>query len=171
MNKMTKGTLATGVGIALLLGGGGTLAVWNTAAEATGGSITNGNLALSAGAGAWTNAKGTTITLGKYKAVPGDVLTFSQPVTVALDGDLMKANLTVTDKLASSASYLSVGPTTLTGATGAVTNEALTKDSSGAYTAKVSVTFKTETDGTTGTTAVNDLGKIGFKLEQLAPGA
>lgn len=171
MNKMTKGTLATGVGIALLLGGGGTLAVWNTAAEANAGTIANGNLALSAGTGIWTNAKGTTITLGKYKAVPGEVLTFSQPVTVALEGDLMKANLTVTDKLASSASYLTVGPTTLSGAQGPITDEALTKDSSGTYTAKVNVTFKAETDGTTGVNATNELGKIGFKLAQLAPGA
>ena len=29
MNKMAKGAIATGLGVALLIGGGGTLAIWN----------------------------------------------------------------------------------------------------------------------------------------------
>jgi alternate signal-mediated exported protein len=168
MNKMIKGALATGIGAALLIGGGGTLAVWNTTAEQQAGSIANGDLQLTAAAGTWKNSKGTTINLASYKAVPGDKLTFTQPVTVALDGDLMKAHLTVTDKLTApeTATYLQVGETTLKDSNGATVTESLTKDSDGTYTASVTVTFLTATTGTAGTKATNNLGKIGFKLEQ-----
>lgn len=168
MNKMTKGALATGLGVALLIGGGGTLAVWNTTAEKQAGSIANGDLQLTAGAGTWTNAHGTPVNLASYKAVPGDALTFTQPVDVVLDGDLMKANLTVTDKLTAgqAATYLQVGQTTLKNKSGAVVSAPLNKDSDGTYTASVTVTFLSGTTGTTGTQASNDLGKIGFKLEQ-----
>jgi hypothetical protein len=41
--------------------------------------------------------------------------------------------------------------------------------SSGVSTASVLVTFPASTTGTTGAEATNDLGKIGFKLEQKAP--
>lgn len=169
MNKMTKGALATGVGVALLLGGGGTLAVWNTSAEAAAGTIASGDLSMQAGAGTWTNAAGSKVKLADYRIVPGDALTFSQPVTVALDGDLMRASLSVTDKLTSSAAYLSVGQTTLTNASGTVVANPLDKDSDGIYTASVTVTFPESTTGTVGAKATNDLGKIGFKLEQIAP--
>lgn len=169
MNKMTKGALATGVGVALLLGGGGTLAVWNTAAEAKAGTMANGDLKLEAGAGTWTNSAGTVVSLATYRAVPGDTLTFRQPVTVELDGDLMRANLTVTDKLASTVSYLSVGEAALTDAASKPVTKELTNDSDGTYTAAVTVKFLETTGGTVGTKATNDLGKIGFKLEQVAP--
>ncbi|GAA5228411.1 alternate-type signal peptide domain-containing protein [Paeniglutamicibacter antarcticus] len=170
MNKMTKGALATGVGVALLLSGGGTLAVWNTAAEANAGTMTGGDLQMTAGTGTWTNSKGTVVKLASYRVVPGDVLTFTQPVTVAIDGDLMRASLTVTDKLtAAQASYLSVGETTLSDSVNKPVTTELNKDSDGTYTAAVKVTFKEGTTTTTGAKATNDLGKIGFKLDQIAP--
>lgn len=175
MNKMTKGALATGLGAALLIGGGGTLAVWNTTAEQQAGSIVNGDLQLTAGAGTWTNSESTKIEdLSSYRAVPGDTLTFSQPVTVALDGDLMEAHLTVTDKLTApeAAAYLKVGETTLKDDSDNIVTGSLTEDSDGIYTASVTVTFlSTPTDGTISTKATNNLGKIGFKLEQVAPSA
>jgi len=168
MNKMTKGALATGLGAALLIGGGGTLAVWNTTAEKQAGSIATGDLQLTANQGTWTNSKGTTVDLATYKAVPGDKLTFTQPVTVALDGDLMKAHLTVTDKLTApgTAPYLEVGETTLKDSAKNTVTGSLNKDSDGVYTASVTVTFLSATDGTTATNATSNLGKIGFKLEQ-----
>ncbi|GAA3326839.1 MULTISPECIES: alternate-type signal peptide domain-containing protein [Paeniglutamicibacter] len=51
MNKMTKGALATGLDVALLLGGGGTLAVWNKSVAEPAGTITSGDLELTAGTG------------------------------------------------------------------------------------------------------------------------
>lgn len=74
MNKMTKGSIATGVDVALLLGGGGTLAVWNTSVQSGAGRIAAGNLDLSAAKGVWTDAKTEIINdIGSYAVVPGDV--------------------------------------------------------------------------------------------------
>lgn len=93
MNKMTKGALSIGVGAALLLGGGGTLAVWNAEATVAPGTIAAGDLNITAGAGTWTNAAGKTIDINNYKVVPGDVLTFTQALDMTLVGDQMKAKL------------------------------------------------------------------------------
>lgn len=171
MNKMTKGALATGLGVALLLGGGGTLAVWNKSVAEPAGTIASGDLELTAGTGTWTNDVGASIILSTYKAVPGDELHFSQPVTVALAGDLMSASLTLTNNLATdpSVSYLQVGSATLKDANGAIVTGPLDANSDGDYTAAVSVKFLESTSGTVGTKATNDLGSIGFKLEQIAP--
>ena len=95
MNKMAKGALATGVGVALLLGGGGTLAVWNQSTVANAGTIIAGDLALEKGTATWTNAAGATVDPASYKVVPGDVLTYTQDLDVTLVGDLMEAKLTL----------------------------------------------------------------------------
>ncbi|MFL4472965.1 alternate-type signal peptide domain-containing protein [Paeniglutamicibacter sp. MACA_103] len=170
MNKMAKGTLAIGLGVALLLGGGGTLAVWNASVDTPAGTIASGDLQLTAGAGTWTNGAGTAIQLDSYKVVPGDELRFTQPVTVKLDGDLMSASLTLTNSLASAASYLQVGSATLKDPSGNIVTAPLNAGSDGDYTASVSVKFLESTTGTVGTKASNALGSIGFKLEQIAPG-
>ncbi|WP_181032371.1 alternate-type signal peptide domain-containing protein [Arthrobacter sp. ZGTC212] len=96
---MAKGALAIGVGAALLLGGGGTLAIWNDSETTAGGSIVAGDLQLTqvvGGEGKWTNAAGTEIKLADYRVVPGDVLTYTQKLNVKLTGDLMTARLTMT---------------------------------------------------------------------------
>lgn len=169
MNKMTKGALAIGLGVALLLGGGGTLAVWNASVDTPAGSIVSGDLQLTAGLGTWTNDAGTVIQLDSYKVVPGDELHFTQPVTVVLDGDLMSASLTLTSNLAASATYLQVGSATLKDPNGDTVTGPLDASSDGDYTATVSVKFLEATTGTEGTQASNALGSIGFKLEQIAP--
>lgn len=46
MKKLTKGTIAAGVGVALLLGGGTTLAYWNDSVNMAGSTIQAGNLQL-----------------------------------------------------------------------------------------------------------------------------
>ncbi|WP_186764327.1 alternate-type signal peptide domain-containing protein [Arthrobacter yangruifuii] len=95
MNKMTKGALAIGIGSAMLLGGGGTLAVWNQTQNASAGTIAAGELGLTAGKGVWSS-NGTAIDdINTYKIVPGETLTYSQPLTVKLEGDKMQAKLTV----------------------------------------------------------------------------
>ena len=88
---------------------------------------------------------------------------------MALAGNLMSASLTLTNNLASSVSYLQVGSATLKDASGTVVTGPLDPSSSGKYTASVSVKFLESTTGTEGTNATNDLGNIGFKLEQIAP--
>lgn len=172
MNKMTKGAIATGIGVALLLGGGGTLALWNVDKKIAPGAVIAGDLNLAAGAGVWTNAENRTITLSDYRAVPGDVLTFTQPVTVALEGDLMKATLSVTDDLVDEASYLDVSTPGLKRKSdnSAVPTE-LTSSSSGEYVATVTVTFDEGTSGRVGALSTNALGSMAFTLEQTGPSA
>ncbi|MEE1621900.1 alternate-type signal peptide domain-containing protein [Zafaria sp. J156] len=168
MNKMTKGALATGLGVALLIGGGGTLAVWNQAVEAPAGTVAAGDLELTAGQGTWTDAAGKPVSLGTYKVVPGDRLTFTQPLTVKLVGDKMRAELTTTDL--ASGSPLIVGATTLAKDNTPAKTELLPADS-GDYTASVTVELPAATSGRVGTNLNADLGRLTFTLEQIAPTA
>jgi alternate signal-mediated exported protein len=103
MNKLIKGSIAGAAGIALLLGGAGTLAFWNDDAVITGATITAGNLdiapAATPGAGdGWKNSKGA-VTIANYRVVPGDVLTYTQSFDVTATGD----NLVATAALAPTA--------------------------------------------------------------------
>lgn len=123
MNKMTKGAIATGVGVALLLGGGGTLAVWNTSENAKSGPITAGDLNLVAGAGTWTSET-TGLPIGNindYRIVPGETLKFAQNLEVTLLGDGMEASLElVTTNAAATSSFdssnVEISPIRLTAA-------------------------------------------------------
>lgn len=87
MNKLTKGAIAAAAGVALLLGGGGTLAYWNASTSVGAGTIQSGNLAVAtSGTGAWKDADGA-IDLDTFRAVPGDKLTFTQDLTITASGD------------------------------------------------------------------------------------
>lgn len=116
-----KGALAAGLGVALLVCGGWTLAVWNTAVQTQGSTIASGDLKLTAGEGTRKNASGTIISkIAEYKVVPGDNLTFSQTVGVVLYESLLPAKFSVT------------GPTS---------NECLTALSKGGMSKVKSLTF------------------------------
>ena len=99
MNKLIKGAIACAAGIALLLGGAGTFALWNSTAAAGAGNITAGTLSLTANSdGTWTNitrATATPITdIGAFRIVPGNKLQFTQTLTVKATGDDLTAELT-----------------------------------------------------------------------------
>lgn len=87
MNKLTKATIAGVAGIALLLGGAGSLAYWNDSATAAGTTINSGSLSVAAPAGTWDNTYTTW--------VPGNSATYSTTVTVVAQGDSIKADLTL----------------------------------------------------------------------------
>ncbi|GAA1921822.1 hypothetical protein GCM10009688_28520 [Arthrobacter gandavensis] len=168
MNKMAKGALATGVGVALLLGGGGTLAIWNDTANATTGSIVAGNLDLSSGTAVWKKSDGTVIpNISNYKVVPGETLRFEQPLTIQLTGDQLKATLApdfgaTSNGFSSQLTYnynIKQGTTELKG-------RDLTAANSGAATVTAEVTFN-QTAGNNTQNAVQDLSKISYKLEQV----
>lgn len=94
MNKLMKGAVAGAAGIALLLGGAGTFAVWNATASVSGATINSGNLALTANTdGVWKDGT-TTIDLATYKIIPGKVLTYTQTLDVLADGNDLTATLT-----------------------------------------------------------------------------
>ena len=99
MNKLIKGAIACAAGIALLLGGAGTFAVWNSSAAAGAGNISSGTLSLTAeNDGTWTNVtKGPStaaIDMNSFKIVPGNTLEFTQTLTVKATGDDLVAELT-----------------------------------------------------------------------------
>lgn len=95
MNKLGKAAIASGIGVALLLGGAGTLATWNSSAPIDGGTIVAGNLLVAdGGAGVWTaNGDATPIDLASYTVVPGDVLTYTKAMDITATGNNLVATL------------------------------------------------------------------------------
>lgn len=102
MNKLVKGSIAGGLGVVLLLGGAGTLALWNQSALVAGGSVTSGVLTLKADSAAatWTDISpelasgGVSIpNIANYRIVPGDTIKFTQTVKVVATGTNLKAKL------------------------------------------------------------------------------
>lgn len=107
MNKFTKGAIATGAGIILLMGGAGTFALWNDSASVAGGTIESGTLTIDAaagapGAGSWSDVSNSSLPvsiddIGEFLVVPGDVLEFTQSFVVGATGDNLEATLDVDD--------------------------------------------------------------------------
>jgi alternate signal-mediated exported protein len=116
MNKLVKGSIAGAAGIALLLGGAGTLATWNSSANvlSSGAAITAGTLDIKAhtftssetDTDGW-KVNGTAKDLASFKIVPGDQLTYTKTFDVTATGD----NLTATATLGTGAiTAASAGP-------------------------------------------------------------
>ncbi|MBO0896465.1 alternate-type signal peptide domain-containing protein [Arthrobacter sunyaminii] len=174
---MAKGALAIGIGSALLLGGGGTLAVWNQTQAANAGQIQAGDLELTTQPGVWTNAYGTVVdldptnTVADYKVVPGDVLTYSQKMNVRLTGDLMQAKLSIQNVPTSTfvAQNVTIDNVVVKDASGANLQNAILKPAnSGEVTASAKFTFKQDTDLRSSVTALADFKNISYKLDQQA---
>lgn len=101
MNKLVTGAVAGAAGIALLLGGAGTFALWNASTEVNASSVASGTLSLTpSSAGSWTdvtNGRSTALTsaqVAAYKVVPGSKLQFTQPITIVASGNDLRADLT-----------------------------------------------------------------------------
>jgi alternate signal-mediated exported protein len=105
MRKTTKGAIAVGAGVALLLGGAGTMAAWQLTSTAAPGSVSSGQFDLVSNTGAtakWgtaTNATTCTVSATDFpaggKLVPGDCVVYTQPVTVTASGNRLVATLTI----------------------------------------------------------------------------
>ncbi len=88
MNKLAKGAVATALGTALLLGGAGTLALWNDSADlGAGQDIASGVLTLDAATGTWD--------ANPALWVPGDAITYTTTVSIVAQGDNLAAELSV----------------------------------------------------------------------------
>ena len=100
MNKLVKGAVAGAAGIALLLGGASTFALWNASATANAGVVQSGQLKLEKGTtgATWTDlSTGTPTPIGNiatYRVVPGATIQFRQPLAVTAEGDHLRATLT-----------------------------------------------------------------------------
>ena len=188
MNKMAKGALAIGVGAALLLGGG-TLATWNATANASAGTITAGELAMSTSvAGAWTSSASGVIlptAVAAYRAVPGEVLTYSQTLKINLNGDNITAKLEATGAVAAKAfgdeanvriEYNTTAADEskwVSAATGVTATPLALAKGEHTVRARIVVDFVNITTGAGNTTASMkqsaNLSGVGFKLTQNAP--
>ena len=118
MNKLTKAAIAGAAGIALLLGGAGSLAYWNSSATIGASTINAGTLTIAA-----SGAATTTYTVGGGAVsliVPGDSVTVTQTVTVSATGDHLKAALTIDESgLLGSLATLITTPVSVTAYAGA----------------------------------------------------
>jgi alternate signal-mediated exported protein len=191
MNKLVKGAVAGAAGIALLLGGAGTFALWNDAAAVSGGTVSTGTLSIvSTGTATWadisaTNVGGATFAPATQKLVPGDTVTFTQRVTVNATGKNLKANLTyLPSSIVVAPALASAVDVTLTATPVAGGNAAVTANGANTYLIApsgaggttsidvvVTIAFKSTTTGTTGQSVTGgvDLSGLSVTLTQVRP--
>ena len=178
MNKILTGAVAGAAGVALLLGGAGTFALWNTTAVVNSGSIASGTLNLVAGATSWRDISpdktaATISAIGSFKIVPGDKLELTQVITVNATGNNLAATLSVDDASITGALKSSLTPivvtATGTGVTaGTVANTfAVTPQATATtVTVKVIIELPSTVSGATAQAQSLDLSVLGFKLAQ-----
>jgi alternate signal-mediated exported protein len=95
-NKLVKGSLAAAVGVALLMGGAGTLASWNDTSVIAGGTITAGTLSITVpgstpASDGWKSGSTAIPNIATYRIVPGDTLTYQKTFIVTATGDSLTA--------------------------------------------------------------------------------
>ncbi|WP_227496943.1 alternate-type signal peptide domain-containing protein [Planctomonas psychrotolerans] len=101
MNKLLKGAIAGTAGVVLLLGGGGTFALWNAEQSVNLGTIESGMLSLDAvPTGTWKDISSDAAAGGEpiaditaFRMVPGDTLELTQVVHITAVGDNLRATL------------------------------------------------------------------------------
>jgi alternate signal-mediated exported protein len=196
MNRFAKGAIAGAAGILLLLSGAGTFALWNGTASAAAGSVKSGTMTIAtdSAAGSWSVVHGTGTStpiadISTFRAVPGDVLTFTQKVDITASGDNLSAILTVdpaTIKAADAASTADTAlaaalkkgltfavttsplPTGITAGTGTAANTYTVSGSTGTQvlTVAVQLPFDSTTTGTVAQGGTVNLSTLGFTLAQ-----
>jgi len=182
MNKIAQGAVAAGLGVALLLGGGATLAYWNDSETVSGATITAGSLdiAPSATAPTWTVTNGSVLNqpisaIGTFRMVPGDTVTYRASYTVAAVGDNLRvqASLGTASLTGDLADRLSATTTVAVGS-GSATLGPVTVVNGDTLNVTVTITwpFGDSTSITPDNGAMNDAGSFeGFNVvvTQVAP--
>ncbi|MEO5313104.1 alternate-type signal peptide domain-containing protein [Pseudarthrobacter sp. CC12] len=176
-STLVKGTAAIAVGAALLLGGGGTLANWNTADTANPGTIVAGDMNVKAPAGKWM--AGTTdvtsqINAGTFHVVPGDTLVYTQTLSVKLVGNNMAATIGLDKSVVSNFTdkNVKIDPLKLTNSAGDVLPTTVLYPVSGSDTQTVNAAttfqFLSTTPNLEDVNAAYNLGKVTYTLQQVA---
>jgi alternate signal-mediated exported protein len=96
MNKIVTGSTAGAAGIALLMGGHGTFALWSDSADMAGGSITSGQLDIAAGTPVWDDLNTTQANdwdVNTDVLVPGDEISMTQIFDITATGKNLKGTL------------------------------------------------------------------------------
>lgn len=197
MNKLIMGSIAGAAGVALLLGGAGTFALWNSEADIDAATITAGTLTVATSNGVWTDQTSATnaIDITDYEIVPGDTLTYTTEVLFNAIGDNLNATLSVDQRSirpagglndaadVALAEYLTAHTTLLVTSHGNISSEAagvgpsmnLTPDDGdNTYSVTVTIAFPAEVanrnDDLAKTGAVI-LDEFGVTLAQFIPGS
>ena len=195
MNKLVKGSIAGAAGIALLLGGAGTFALWNDSVVVQSATVQTGKLEIAkTGTPTWSDVSasgstGATFDPATQKIVPGDTVRLSQTVTISGEGKNLKARFALSDLAAAIPTALSnqitvAGETftpvtvkltpTLSGQGAAITAvpnqtnvfEVAPTSGTSSYTVTVDVAFDSRTNAKVGQTQTVDLSKVNFTLTQ-----
>jgi alternate signal-mediated exported protein len=179
MNKLSKGLIAGGIGLLLLGGGAGTLALWNDSATVDAGPVGSGVMRITASDGVWSDD----ISLW----VPGDSSTYGTELTINLAGDNLSSELALDagsitgdpELLEALDIGLTVGTITGGGTATPVPGEdntftlvSGTPATATTLTVPVTIDVDFPADSVTDLVAQNqtvDLGTMAFTLTQLAP--
>ena len=95
MNNMIKGSIAGATGVALLMGGFGTYALWSDTGTLEDSEVTSGTLDVAPGAVSWQDQNAATWT-GSDLMVPGDTVTRSQSFDFTATGKNMVGTIRFT---------------------------------------------------------------------------
>jgi alternate signal-mediated exported protein len=183
MNKIVTGAIAGAAGIALLLGGAGTFALWNASASASASSISAGTMSLSANNdGHWvdiTNGRNAAIDPTSALVVPGNSYQYTQTLTIAASGQDLKANLTYASQsitgdsalLAATTKTLAVTSSSANVVQSSTANTFTVTPASATSTVKVVFTITLPQTATTGQGGALNVGAIAFTLTQTAIGS
>lgn len=160
MNKMIKGSIAGATGVALLMGGFGTYALWSDSENLAANGVQSGELTIDTEAGVYDDAR-TTGAPNDWTAddlmVPGDVITYTQTFDVSGDGKNLQGTVVLdVEDLASDFSTLQYDVDVVASGSGATD---ITKDSATTFsfvdpfgtatlTATVTYTLPSGTSGT-----------------------
>ncbi|MFJ3383709.1 MULTISPECIES: alternate-type signal peptide domain-containing protein [unclassified Curtobacterium] len=181
MHKIVTGAIAGAAGVALLLGGAGTFALWNASASSAASSISSGTLTLSANNdGAWTditNGRSAAINPTTALMVPGNTYQFTQTLTIGATGQDLKANLTYASQSITGDSALLAATTktlAVTSSSASVvqsssnTNTFVVSPSTATSTVKVVFTIALPSSATNGQGGTLNVGALAFTLTQTA---
>ena len=173
MNKLIKGAVAGAAGIALLLGGAGTFALWNSSATVSAQTINAGVLTVAAASdGVWKDGS-TTINPTTYRVVPGKTLVYTQTLNITATGDDLTAALTYSG-LSGSGTLATAGASAAMGLTktganitiGGTTAAPTVAVAPGTGTVVVTVTLTVPSTITAGQSGSITLSAINFTLTQ-----
>jgi alternate signal-mediated exported protein len=174
-----KGTVAAAAGVAVLLGGMGTFALWNQSGEIGTTGTNTGHLTASFGTMQWQDVTpdgvaAHTVDPTTFNMVPGDVLEGTATITYSVKGENIVVKPELTGANGATLEFLSdkalTVTTTLAGQNGAIST--LHDGDSGTMTAKVTIAY--DKTGVNGTNDANmdqtiNLSAVELVLQQQAP--
>ena len=176
MNKLTKGTIAGAAGVLLLLGGAGTFALWNNSSSVNGGTVTSGTLFFeTVEPGTWadvsTDVVGAPVPItdiNAFRTVPGDILAFTNVVTVNATGNNLLADFGVTYDDTAVSDNFTVGVEVFDSLGAPLASPVRITDGDN-YTVVVTLSFDIDTPGIVDQNTQVDLTAIGLTLTQVRP--